>query len=451
MAIWDDEIIKKQQESNLISSSADTHKCPNCAANIYFNVAEQKLICPSCGKSYLPGQFELTDELINAAHNNKSDDKEDDYTRYEIICNSCGATVHADKNTSASFCIFCGSPALIKNRLTGSYSPKWIVPFKIDRENATKIYKDNLSSRKYIPKDFLSKSVIEKLTPMYVPFWLVDSTCEFGFEVSKKSRIDGTLFTDIFSKRIRYKMKRVPFDGSLNINDLTMEQVQPYDYNEIQEYNPSFLQGYYAERYDESFEDLSKKIINRFRHYIAEEKKNYADSFTSEIDYDSSCTDFSCEYALLPIWFLSYEYDNTRYQIAINGQTGRISGSIPQDVKAKKRAQDARIFFKWFALFVLYFGINTLFGAFVGFSGGPSDIGLWISVFDILAGLALPAFLFFPINWIDEKVPTLFNSLKRVITMSSYIAAEEERQYMAPAKTYIDESSIHSWDDRMKY
>lgn len=447
MAIWDDEIIRKQQESNLIESTADTQKCPSCAANIYFNPSTQKLVCPSCGKTYLPGQFELTDILLNSvpSNNTTSNETEDDYTRYEITCNSCGASVIADKNTSASFCVFCGSPTLIKHRLSGSYLPKWVIPFTVDKENAKKIYIDELSSRKYIPKDFLSKSIIEKLTPMYVPFWLVDSTCEFGFEVTRTERIDGGVYKDIVNKRIKYKMRKVPFDGSKDINDLTMEQVQPYDYTQMVEYNPSFLQGYYAERYDENFDDLSKKIITRFRYYIAEEKKSYTEGSNGEIDYDASCTDFSCEYALLPIWFLSYEYDDTRYQIAINGQTGRISGSMPMDVKAKRRAQNSRIFFKWFGLLLLYFGLFTGLGALAGF---PTSIPLWIAVFEIIGVLALPVILFFPFNWIDEDLKPVFPTIKHKILISSYIEAEEEKQYMAPAKTYIDESTIHSWNEK---
>ena len=34
-------------------------------------------------------------------------------------------------------------------------------------------------------------------------------------------------------------------------------------------------------------------------------------------------------YALLPVWFLSYKYRNKYYYFAMNGQTGEVAGQLP--------------------------------------------------------------------------------------------------------------------------
>jgi hypothetical protein len=34
-------------------------------------------------------------------------------------------------------------------------------------------------------------------------------------------------------------------------------------------------------------------------------------------------------YALLPVWFLSYKYRNKYYYFAMNGQTGEVAGQVP--------------------------------------------------------------------------------------------------------------------------
>ena len=37
----------------------------------------------------------------------------------------------------------------------------------------------------------------------------------------------------------------------------------------------------------------------------------------------------AANYALLPVWFLSYKYRNKFYYFAMNGQTGEVAGSVP--------------------------------------------------------------------------------------------------------------------------
>ena len=39
------------------------------------------------------------------------------------------------------------------------------------------------------------------------------------------------------------------------------------------------------------------------------------------------------EYALFPVWFLTFRYNNEPYTMLVNGQTGKVVGTVPVDKK----------------------------------------------------------------------------------------------------------------------
>ena len=107
---------------------SDTHsyKCPHCGGNLVYSVEEQLLVCSFCGNGITAEKLSLLSR-INPPDQGEADEDED---RQEITCNSCGAKIIADKNTSATFCAFCGSPSLVTQRLTKRFRPDYVIPFK---------------------------------------------------------------------------------------------------------------------------------------------------------------------------------------------------------------------------------------------------------------------------------------------------------------------------------
>ena len=144
---------------------ADTLKCPHCAANLVYDALSKKSVCNFCGSAFDPQVLELS-----FAFENKADEHDiDDEGRQEFTCNSCGATVITDDKTSASFCCYCGSPALAGHRLRREFKPDYIIPFKLTREQAEEKFMEWGRTNKYVPHDFMDRENIKKLTPLYVP------------------------------------------------------------------------------------------------------------------------------------------------------------------------------------------------------------------------------------------------------------------------------------------
>ena len=322
-------------EGQLVAESA---KCPSCASNIFYQPEVQGMVCRNCGNIYNPSTLEKMGSLgytIEHDYTGDNDISEDDRKRHEIVCDSCGATMIADENMMSTMCPFCGSPALITRRMTREFKPDYIVPFKIDRQTAENNMKQWLKTRKMTPGGFKTKSRLTKMMPVYVPFWILDCAVNTDiFGTGKKYRRNGD-GADVFSVRAKanYYVKGVPFDASLKIANKLMEAIEPFDYSEMVKFDNRYLQGFYADKYDQRPTEIMDRFIKRLDRISLE----MSDSISAKYDeFEPSpektftwMNELSIKYCLLPVWFMTVEFAGRNYQFAVNGQTGEASGQAP--------------------------------------------------------------------------------------------------------------------------
>ena len=65
----------------------------------------------------------------------------------------------------------------------------------------------------------------------------------------------------------------MPFDGSLDINDQLMEGIEPFDSSELVPFKTSYLQGYFAKRYDVDIDKQLDRIFYRMEAFGKEAVK----------------------------------------------------------------------------------------------------------------------------------------------------------------------------------
>ena len=318
-------------------SSMDSFKCPNCAGVLEFSSVAGALLCKSCGGVFNP------DTLIPAGFLNDRDQGEaggEEINKREFVCNNCGATVVTDETTISTFCAFCGSPAISMRRLTREFRPDYIIPFKIDREKAEEIFNDWVKTNKYVPKEYKNGGVLKKLTGLYVPFWLIDGDLT-GY-LTGAGIVDMGADADMvfaIEREYEFSVKQVPFDGSRKIRDMLMEAVEPFDMSDLVPFNPGYIPGFFAQRYDVTAMDMIDRIHTRFDYYGRDAIKmgGYGNKHYSsvEVTTNNCYTDrIAQSYALMPVWFLKYQYEDKTYSFAINGQTGEAAGDLPYSRKA---------------------------------------------------------------------------------------------------------------------
>ncbi|MCR4730086.1 MAG: hypothetical protein K5881_04070 [Saccharofermentans sp.] len=341
---------------------ADTIKCPNCGSNLTLNADTQKLECPSCGASFDPASLntitvdeleakpaEPTDPSLEAAQANAAQQQAEQAAQgqpeaaqeaapeqTEFVCNACGAKIVTDSHTAATFCAFCGSPALVGKRLTEQFQPQYMIPFKYSRKSAEEAFIKWAGKGKWTPFGFVSKKNVEKMTGLYVPFWLfnIKATIDASGTGDKiRYRGDDEIIeTFDFTRKGELSWTHVPLDGETRIDDALMEAIEPFDFNALIPYDYRYLPGFYADRYDQSPQDLAaratKRGISGIDNALKDSLKGNFDRFRIKKNL-SRIDSMEANYALLPIWFLSYKYRNKYYYFAMNGQTGEVAGEVP--------------------------------------------------------------------------------------------------------------------------
>ena len=350
MAIWD----KPAKAGGPGSSEAQTFsansvKCPNCGSNLIFDPIRGECICSNCGGVFDPSTLDKIGAFgfVNPEreYDGTIEISKEDAERVEIVCNSCGAQIVTDKNTASTFCAFCGSPALVSRRLTREFKPDYIIPFKFDKEKAISLFEEHCATVSHLPKSFKSKKILEKMTGLYVPTWIISTEVEVNVAgKGNKGKMVDEVYTETHANtlsnytmltfgKVKFRLNNVPFDGEIKIPNRLMAACEPFDYSELIKFRPEYLQGYFAEKYDEQPLDMTDRIYKRLDRYafsVCEKITFGYDTFVP--DTNASYTSYNnqnIKYALLPCWFLNIEFDGKSYQYIVNGQTGKVAGDFP--------------------------------------------------------------------------------------------------------------------------
>jgi len=355
-----------------------TYKCPNCGAQMYFNAAKGALVCDHCGNTMTVQEAGIDDpELYTQAPDEGVDTDGDQVNEYS--CPACGAKLVTDKETSATVCAFCGSGTLIPSRMSGDFKPNCIIPFKVEKKEAQKSLKEWAKSFKLTPTAFQSAAIMDKLTGIYVPFWLYSATATADLSAEGRQIEKTTTETEEITTTRYYEVERtvrntyvgVPVDASEKMPDDAMSGLEPYNYDELTDFRMPYLSGFQAEKYNnpsEHYENTAWKAI----------EEDIIDAAEETIEgYDETGVKFSKadlagkrhEFALLPVWSLAYKYGGKTYPVYVNGQTGKIDGTLP--LSKGKVAIRFAIFFAVFTVLALVLGLAAKMELFADWWSWP--------------------------------------------------------------------------------
>ena len=127
--------------------------CRTCSGKLVFNPASQMLECVSCGGKYRPEDVEDENAELHSKY----------YDTRVYICPQCGAEVITSDTEVSTFCVYCGNPAVVFDRVAKQYRPDGIVPFKITREEAAGVIRKRFMNNPIIPKEVKARCVPENL------------------------------------------------------------------------------------------------------------------------------------------------------------------------------------------------------------------------------------------------------------------------------------------------
>ena len=320
------------------------YKCPNCYAEIKFSASEQKFCCDYCGSKFTEEEMkavaQATEDLANLPETEEVPE-DDGFAEHTSVyhCDSCGASIMAEETTAATFCYYCHNPVILTGRVSGEFRPKYVLPFQIDRDTAIKHFEEWCKKHWFLPSDFLSASQREKITGLYVPFWVTDCDVNGEMDALGKKVRSWTSGNYRYTETKEYAVARkativlrgLPADGASHIDDDLMEAVEPFDYNAVKPFAMQYLSGFYAEKYDMEFAKMFPRIQQRAvqasDQVLRATLKNYTSVSVTRSDIKVMKTKW--DYMLLPVWFMTYKYRDKIYEFALNGQTAKFVGDPP--------------------------------------------------------------------------------------------------------------------------
>ena len=359
-----------------MATQVTNYQCPACTGPLHFVGSSGRLECEYCGSSFDVAEIEALyaeKEAKAAEAAKKAEEKQaaakeaaeaekkaaadagdgsdwdtsglsDDWGAdakgmKAYSCPSCGAELICDATTAATSCPYCGNPTVVPGQFSGMLKPDFILPFKLNKDDAIKALKKHYRKKPLLPSTFSKANHLEEIRGIYVPFWMYDGEASGRVEfratrvhtyTSGDYEITETSHYDV-SRGGSLAFEKIPVDASSKMPDDYMDSIEPFDYSELKPFSTAYLPGFLADKYDVSVEESRVRADLRC-------EGSLVNSLESTVTGYSSCNEKSrnvrlkrgkVHYALLPVWVLNTKWEGKDFLFAMNGQTGKLVGNLP--------------------------------------------------------------------------------------------------------------------------
>lgn len=358
------------------------YKCKNCGGELHFDPAIGKLKCEFCDAVYDVSEYEnqvpspktepaaspvsgpgqMPEERLQA-----SDDSTEISGDLRIFrCPHCAAEVVTDKDTVATTCVFCNTPLVLAGQMEGGFMPEQLLPFTLSKEQLAGLYEKYIAGKPFYPPAYSKANVIRKIRAVYLPFWLMDSRGDGSLQgIGEKTwtrQTDKWIITehDVFSFHVEGSLdfSRVPVIASAKTPRNAVEALEPFDYSQLVPFNTGYLPGFLASRYDLDANACQPVAGKRMKASFEQAMLGQVDGLQGVQIQDGyfNLQPVKSHYVLLPVYLLFMDYDKGEDSlIAVNGQTGKIVGTIPVDKHKRSRYFLLWFVLLWLALFALVY------------------------------------------------------------------------------------------------
>ena len=336
------------------------YKCLCCGSPLVWNAEGQIWKCTSCDNTYSLDTLQAAQQSEQAAATQTDAINWKEYNVSEMItemvsytCPSCGGEILVDGTVAASRCPYCDNVAIMQPQVTGMVKPDYIIPFKLTKDDAKKALLKFYQGKKLLPDRFSEANHMDEITGIYVPFWLFDceTSADMAFDATtvtkwRDSAYDNTKIDHYLLQRSgTLRFEKVPVDGSVRMDDAFMDAIEPYDYSDMVPFNQAYLSGFVANKPDvdvqASLPRANERVINSTVAAFQQTVSGYVSITPKSRRVEAH--EGTIKYAMLPVWLLTTRYLDQVYTFAMNGQTGKLVGTLPVDEGKYKKCLYTRM------------------------------------------------------------------------------------------------------------
>lgn len=305
--------------------------CPNCGGALLYDPKKGLMKCSQCDGIRHP-----KDAMAREQEEESEFGLNEEYMTTNLYkCTSCGSRLMINRNEASTFCSYCGQPTIVFDRVSEELKPDRILPFAIDAKQAVELIKKKFKKKLFIPKE-IKQLTVDKIHGIYIPHWLYSIHMRKRANVVGIKQVGRIMYEQKYYRDIEADYDKVLICADTQIDSNLIQRLYPFTgLTLLEPFEPGYLSGFYADKAGMVAKGAEKMAVNKCRDYIdstiwrstgATLPKGMPQQSTAYYVKD-------VEYALLPVWFLTFWYKNDIYTVLVNGQTGKITGSIPSDTK----------------------------------------------------------------------------------------------------------------------
>jgi hypothetical protein len=312
---------------------ARAHACAACGAP----VEDHDKFCTACGAPQSAPPAEPAAEPAQA----------------HIRCQNCGAQIACDPDRRSYVCPFCDSTYVAEYApdATDRQPPEFVIGFAVTPEQALEAFHKWLrQGGLWRPGDLRQARIDDKLKGVYLPFWSFSmlahsqwsaqigehwyrtetyTTVENGKTVTRTRQVQETEWWGLSGRHHQYHSGYL-VSGSRGLPQEYAERIKPFHLAALKRYEPYFLAGWINEEYSVERDVALAACQREFQRRQTAAVGGFLPGDTHRgLNVDTQFSDINSDLILLPVYLLSYRYQDKVYRFLMNGQTGKVAGDKP--------------------------------------------------------------------------------------------------------------------------
>ena len=267
----------------------------------------------------------------------------------EVSCEACGARIVLDPLLRTARCPYCDSPSVVdRPATTDRPDPVFVVGFAVDRKRAARRMRDWIARKKLAPSG-LKKKTADRGAGIYLPTYLYSAISASIYSATIGEDYYTTEVSRDSKGRTRVRRKRktercdlsgahaayvgdVVVTASHGITNHELEAIEPFDLGGLQRYTPAMVSGWISEEPSLAREECLQLARSESTTAVGRLLQRFmpGDSHLG-LQHATDLHDESLDLVLLPVWIFAIRYDERKppIRILVNGQTGKVGGTIP--------------------------------------------------------------------------------------------------------------------------
>jgi len=331
--------------------------CPGCAGEMQFDPAGGNMKCPFCGQTQA-----LAVEKSAAVLSHSFDEfmaKGDggglsqlSGQALQVTCDGCGSVVAFEPPEVAGCCPFCGAALVAQPKAADPLiAPDGLLPAKVPKDQALAEIRQWLQTRWFAPNALKRMARQDGIGGVYLPFWDYDAdtdsryigqrgvhywetesyteTDNNGNAVQRTRQVQRTMWYPA-SGEVSHHFDGVLVPASRAVAEAKLNGLEPWDLQSLCPYEPAYLAGFKAQRYQLEVHDGFEKAKGVMARTIADDIRRNIGGDEQQIEsVQTQYAQVMFRHLLLPVWIGAYRFQDKVYQVAVNARTGEVQGERP--------------------------------------------------------------------------------------------------------------------------